>query len=107
MAELDPSTFQLNAKLFTDSGLQYMMQLNNGQMIDAQSSRRRQDLIGDAALVKGLELLYTVDPAEARGLRSLAQGEAVDTTATGTILAAMAQVAVKAAQTTRPETGAG
>jgi hypothetical protein len=54
-----------------------------------------------------LELLYTVDPAEARGLRSLAQGEAVDTTATGTILAAMAQVAVKAAQTTRPETGAG
>lgn len=107
MAELDPSTYQLNAKVFSDMLMQNAMHMNQGQLADTQAHRRRTEMISEASLAKGLELLYTVDPSEARGLRSLGLGETMDSTATGGVLTAMIQQAIKGAQTTRPETGGG
>jgi len=107
MAVLEPSLYELNSKVYLDSMLQNVLHHTQGAISDDQSHRRRTQMISEASLVKGLELMYTVDPSEARGLRSLGQGEAIDSTSTGGILSAMLQQAIKSAQSTRPETGAG
>lgn len=107
MATIDESQLQLNSKVFLDLLMQNAMSHNQGQLADEQEARRRQSMLGEAFLVQGVEKIHTVDPAQARGLRSLGQGEAVDTTSTGAILTAIIQQAIKGAQSTRPETGAG
>jgi len=107
MAAMEPSLYELNHKMYLDAMLQNLIHNNQGQISDDQSHRRRTQMIAEGSLVKGLELMYTVDPSEARGLRSLGLGESVDSTATGGVLTAMLQQAIKSAQSTRPETGAG
>lgn len=107
MATIDESQLQLNSKVILDLILQNTMAHNQGALADAQEARRRQSMLGEAFLVQGVEKIHTMDPTQARGLRSLSQGEAVDSTATGAVLTAIIQQAIKGAQSTRPETGAG
>lgn len=104
MATIDESQLQLNSKVFLDLIMQNAMAHNQGQLSDTQEARRRQSMLGEAFLVQGVEKIHTIDPAQARGLRSLSHGEAVDQTSTGAILTAIIQQAMKGAQTTPRET---
>lgn len=107
MAVIDESQLQLNSKVLLDLVLQNAISHNQGQLNDSQEARRRQSMLGEAFLVQGVEKIHTVDPAQARGLRSLGLGEAVDTTSSGAILTSIIMQAIKAGQSTRPESGAG
>jgi hypothetical protein len=92
--------WNLNAKATTDAGVQLLM----GAAQDVKLSQARLAILGENLLARAATNLAQPDPMEAAAAKQILTGDAkVD----NALVAGLAQIFAKAAQTTPPVTGYG
>lgn len=92
-------SYELNSKAVTDAGVQLI--LSNAQSLTGHMDRLR--YIGEAAVGRMQQTLVQEDPMEAAAAKQILTGDArLDST----LVAALAQILTKVAQTTPPPTHA-